>query len=177
MASREEVYKVIGFERQYQNLIWGGENHDKEHSVGDWLIFIRGYYDDAVRLASHLANAPTQDMFRKLAALCFACMETNGFVTRTIPLEMVRFASPRIQINAIRHAIDFERKYQENLSSDRTDGNSRSSNDYLLMFGSYLHRAEQAWTDNPGDLQALDDVRKLAAIAVRCMEEHGAPYR
>jgi hypothetical protein len=30
---------------------------------------------------------------------------------------------------------------------------------------------------NPGNEPALHQIRKIAGIAVNCMEKHGAPYR
>lgn len=40
----------------------------------------------------------------------------------------------------------------------------------------YLRRAQDAYADNAGDQPALDIVRKIAGIAVWCMELHGAPH-
>lgn len=73
--------------------------------------------------------------------------------------------------------IDGERDYQDALPPTRTDGHPRSVGDYLVMLDEYGRRAKIAWTDNPGDEQALDVVRKIAGIAVHCMEDHGAPRR
>jgi len=72
--------------------------------------------------------------------------------------------------------IDGERDYQNNLPSDRTDNSEKTVGDYLTMLESYRRRASDAWTDNAGTQDALHVIRKIAAIAVRCMEEHGA-YR
>jgi hypothetical protein len=73
--------------------------------------------------------------------------------------------------------IDGERKYQNSLKGNRTDGSPKTVGDYLVMMDYYLAHAKEAWTANPGIKMVLPDVRKLAAIAVRCMEEHGAPKR
>ena len=73
--------------------------------------------------------------------------------------------------------IDGEREYQSKLGPDRTDGSDKTVGDYLTMLRSYLRKAENAWTDNAGCEPALDQIRKVAAIAVRCMEDHGAPER
>ena len=69
--------------------------------------------------------------------------------------------------------ISEERDYQDSLGSDRTDGHQHSVGEELVLLEVYLRRAFDAWADNPGDQQALDQVRKIAAIAVRCMENHG----
>lgn len=73
--------------------------------------------------------------------------------------------------------IDSERHYQNNLGVDRSDGVDRTVGDYLTMLDCYLRKAKDQWTNNPGNLEALHEIRKVAAIAVRCMEEHGAPSR
>ena len=70
--------------------------------------------------------------------------------------------------------IDGERDYQNYLGSDRMDGSDHSVGDYLTMMDTYFRRAKDAWTNNPGDVASLKEIRKVAAIAVRCMEEHGA---
>lgn len=74
-------------------------------------------------------------------------------------------------------AIDSERDYQDALSYERTDGSIKSVGDYLTMLRHYLDEANHEWVMNPGDEPALHSIRKVAAIAVRCMEEHGAPNR
>ncbi len=74
-------------------------------------------------------------------------------------------------------AIDGERDYQDALGANRTDGSAHTVGDYLTMLDTYLRRAQDDWTGNPGNEQALDELRKVAAIAVRCLEEHGAPPR
>lgn len=76
-------------------------------------------------------------------------------------------------------AIDSERNYQDTLSSTRTDrpDGQHSVGEFLVLLKEYTDRALQAWTDNPGDAAALDVLRKVAGIAVRCMEQHGAPLR
>lgn len=75
--------------------------------------------------------------------------------------------------------IDKERDYQDSLDSDRTVGVPHQVGSYLTMLRSYMTKADQNWTDRAGDTAALHEIRKIAAIAVRCMEEHGAvwPWR
>lgn len=73
--------------------------------------------------------------------------------------------------------VDGERTYQESLGSDRTDGRNRTVGDELVLMDVYLRRAFDAWADYAGDTAALEQIRKVAAIAVRCMENHGAPGR
>ncbi len=73
--------------------------------------------------------------------------------------------------------IDGERDYQESLPDSRTDGANKTVGDYIVMAERYMRKAIDDWTDNPGNTQALHQLRKVAAICVRCMEEHGAPFR
>jgi hypothetical protein len=73
--------------------------------------------------------------------------------------------------------IDGERDYQDSLGADRSREAPHSVGAYLTLLRSYAAKADIAWTDNPGDTAALDVIRKIAAIAVRCMEDHDAPTR
>ena len=74
-------------------------------------------------------------------------------------------------------AIDQEREYQNALPPSRTDGKSHSVGDYITMLSYYLKQAEMGWACHAGQRAALHGIRKVAGIAVRCMEEHGAPER
>ena len=74
-------------------------------------------------------------------------------------------------------AIDGERNYQE--EHVPLDGRILSVGDEILLLESYLQKARDAWTtdfDNP-ELTALEMLRKVAGVAVRCLEHHGAPER
>jgi len=82
---------------------------------------------------------------------------------------------PRHEVFA---AIEGERAYQDGLGIDRTFSEGRHEvAGHLVMMDTYLKKAVWAWTSNPGNHQALHEIRKIAAIAVRCMEQHGAPQR
>ena len=73
--------------------------------------------------------------------------------------------------------IDSERDYQDQLEEDRTEGLPHSVGDYVVMLQHYINDATKAWTLNPGDEMAIEVVRKIAGIAVHCMEDHGAKKR
>jgi len=73
--------------------------------------------------------------------------------------------------------IDGEREYQDKLGPGRTDGSFHSIPGHLLIMDTYYRAAVDGWTRNPGNEVALDNVRKLAATCIRCMEEEGAPAR
>lgn len=76
-------------------------------------------------------------------------------------------------------AIKSERVYQNALGTDRVETQEMplSVGEELVILDTYLRRAQDAYTSNPGCEPALNQVRKIAAIAVRCMENHGAPLR
>jgi hypothetical protein len=60
------------------------------------------------------------------------------------------------------------------LSSDRTDGRVRTVGEFTVMLHHYINKLDEAWTLNAGDTEALKVMRKIAGIAVNCMETHGA---
>jgi len=71
--------------------------------------------------------------------------------------------------------IEDERQYQDNIGCPPV-----SLEGELLLLGDYVDRARRAYAENFGDeteTAARDVVRKIAAIAVRCIENHGAPIR
>lgn len=47
----------------------------------------------------------------------------------------------------------------------------------LLLLQEYTNLARTEWVRNEGNDQALDVVRKLAAISLRCLANHGCPER
>lgn len=74
----------------------------------------------------------------------------------------------------VRDILGSERQYQDNNYPNR-----HSAGGYLLLLCRYLSKAETAWCDPPHDHRsaALDGVRKLGAIALRCFEEHADKSR
>lgn len=77
-------------------------------------------------------------------------------------------------------AIDSERDYQE-----AQKGNSRrhegqppmTPGEYILCMERCLNAAREAWYKPDGGVACLDDIRKVTALGVSCMELHGAPFR
>lgn len=70
-------------------------------------------------------------------------------------------------------AIDSERDYQDR----RWPGHTHSIPDYILFIEDYLAEARHMVSRSNNEAAALDTIRKVAALAVICMEEHGAPVR
>lgn len=84
--------------------------------------------------------------------------------------------------NEVYKLIDGERDYQKNLTAVRKwteeeRNPAQSVGDFITLLDVYVHRAQVAYADEPGNTAALNVVRKIAGIAVMCMEEHGAPER
>ena len=75
--------------------------------------------------------------------------------------------------NAFR-AVELERNYQDSLIRERLP-----IGEEIALLLKYCHRALDKWTEDIHDIQkdSLVEIRKLAAIAVRCLENHGAPVR
>lgn len=69
--------------------------------------------------------------------------------------------------------IDGEREYQEY----KWKGHRHEVGAYITILQNYVDKSRHAWTDNNGDEKALEEIRKIAAIAVSCMEEHGVNKR
>lgn len=68
-------------------------------------------------------------------------------------------------------AIDSERAYQ----IDRFNDKPHELDSFLVYMQHYLTIAIGHVTN--GNPSGLDDVRKIIALGVACMEQHGAPYR
>lgn len=187
MPNRYEVYASIVGEREYQEQRWrhtcAVENKpytpDSEKSVAEYLSYIAGYNVDLLHAVSHVAgHHDALDVFRKLAALCVACMEANGACPRELDTGTPGlYEDGPLSQKRVFQIIDTERQYQDQLGRDRTDSHQRSVSGYTIMFQHYLHKAHEQWTTHPGSEYAVDVIRKLAGIAVHAMEEHGIILR
>ena len=75
-------------------------------------------------------------------------------------------------------AIDGERNYQDETWPEPESSTHLSLGEEILLIREYVERAQREWTGLPGNPpEALAMVRKIAGIAVRCLENHGAPER
>ncbi len=79
-------------------------------------------------------------------------------------------------------AIDGEREYQDRRwNADTTTSEGKHSlEEWIVYMEDYLAEAKHilsrtAWQD--GQSKALDAIRKVTALGVACMEQHGAPQR
>lgn len=73
-------------------------------------------------------------------------------------------------------AINTERAYQESRWPVGVNyANELSVGDFILLIEEYAARARAAWAKQSyPETDALDNMRKIGGIAVRCMETHGA---
>jgi hypothetical protein len=81
---------------------------------------------------------------------------------------------------AVYDIINTERDYQDRIvdpDPDRRGTVFHSVGDFGVMLHEYMNRFDRAWVDGSGTNDALDVVRKIAAICVKCMEIHGARAR
>lgn len=69
-------------------------------------------------------------------------------------------------------AINEERDYQDNTKGVGT----RSVGDELCLLARYVRKAQDDLAQN-GKAAALDEVRKIVAMGVRCLEDQGVPRR
>jgi hypothetical protein len=73
--TREDAYKVIDLEREYQDRKWGGAEHDRQHSVADWIIFMEIFLNKAKEELRVRGEAGALEKVVKVTALGVACME------------------------------------------------------------------------------------------------------
>jgi hypothetical protein len=72
--------------------------------------------------------------------------------------------------------IDGERDHQDAKWGEIED-HPHEVGSWILILEKLVQDARLAWVGKTGDKGALAEVRQIAAVAVACMEEHGAPRR
>ena len=101
MTTRQEVYNAIDSEREYQEAMWGDslsnerapdpakEESGGDHTLDEFTLYISGYTNELVQMASHFVGAEEQlAIIRKIAGLSVACMEQHGAPKRKMPDEL-----------------------------------------------------------------------------------------
>ena len=84
---RPDVYKLIDGERDYQDTNRPCINkgiEDKEHSVGDWLLFIERHLTAGKNRHYELNDNAAMGQIRRMAALCVAAMENKDTPSRKV---------------------------------------------------------------------------------------------
>lgn len=73
------------------------------------------------------------------------------------------------------NAIDGERAYQE--TKWKRPAHNHSATEYMVYIQTLAHEALVKVSHEDGEHAAHDAMRKIAALAVSCMEEHGPVLR
>jgi len=80
--NRQDVYKLIDGERDYQDKKWIRPESDVDHSIADWLIYMEEMLIRAKKELYFLKYDLALEFIRKLTALGVACMECNETKSR-----------------------------------------------------------------------------------------------
>jgi len=82
MSTREEVYKAIDSERNYQDSKWPGH----VHSLEEYAVYMEDYLAELKHLLSRNnaldVHKQVRDIMRKVTAMGVAAMEQNGAQNR-----------------------------------------------------------------------------------------------
>jgi len=84
MPDRKEVYAAIDSERAYQDRRWntGTTTTGGQHSVTEFLVFMRDYIEEALHTVSRNAEPGASEKalenVRKVTAMGVACMEQHA---------------------------------------------------------------------------------------------------
>jgi len=77
---REDVYKLIDGERDYQNKRWSSVASQGTHDTPEaWLLYMEDYIAEAKHIVSREAGetaySKAMEIIRKVAGMCVAAME------------------------------------------------------------------------------------------------------
>ncbi len=78
MITREEVYKALDGERDYQDHKFEGNRSAIDRTLDEFILYIVQYAQEAAKLTTHMHESEALDWVRKVGALCVGCMETHG---------------------------------------------------------------------------------------------------
>jgi hypothetical protein len=78
--------------------------------------------------------------------------------------------------NEVYQVLNAERAYQESKWSSN-ENRDETVADHLLTIEVYLLHAKHELGQNADPIKALENVRKLTAVGVACMEKYGVPER
>lgn len=75
-------------------------------------------------------------------------------------------------------ALDEELAYISRLQEmGRADAVDYGVPGQIVTLATYVRKAQDVWVNNAGELQSLHELRKVAAIAIRALLQHGCPRR
>lgn len=189
---RQQVYDMVAakmdnyFDR-LNEFQFSDEPIGSRHSISQWLLdigeqfdLVKGYTTTGGYLEGGLEH------MLDLIAMCCLCMETHGCIDR--PLCKDEDSCCRSYTDSDRHIPMTKSEIWFTINTERTYQNQKWQHDepnarpigvagYVLTFKHYLDEAERGWVKSTGDEEALNSIRKLAAICVACLEHNGAPLR
>lgn len=91
--NRQEVYKLIDGERDYQDKRWNCDTTTScgKHTVEEWIMYMEDYLAEAkhilCRNPRQEADNKAMDIIRKVTGMGVAAMEQNETPARIQPLE------------------------------------------------------------------------------------------
>jgi hypothetical protein len=81
---REDVYKLIDGEREYQNIRWINDHSISGthiHTPEEWIVYMEDYLDEAKHILSRIEGPgcykDAMGIIRKVTAMGVAAMEQN----------------------------------------------------------------------------------------------------
>lgn len=80
-------------------------------------------------------------------------------------------------IEIIFQKIKDERDYQEHLCTLKELPLTPTVEGELVMLKTYIDKSLIMWTKNPSSPSILSELRKIAGITIRALENHGCPKR
>lgn len=100
-------------------------------------------------------------------------------MSKALPREVATNVTTRVEVY---EAINSEREFQDSfVLPERRYYQTHTLGEFILMLNQYAAQAQQKWTHHTDAIddfpESLHEVRKIASLAVRCMEQHGAPHR
>ena len=84
---------------------------------------------------------------------------------------------PKEEITSVLKKISDERDHQDHLCAMKELPLQPTIEGELVMLKTYIDKTLVLWTKNPSNAQVLSELRKIAGITVRCLENHGCPSR
>ena len=101
--------------------------------------------------------------------------EKEGFLCPECGIKPVsgRDSDARLERSDVYAFIDSERDFQDDMGKNFDHKGVPSFEAELLLLEQYVKKAKEKWTTSPDNTILMLEVRKIAAISVRCMENHG----
>jgi len=179
MLSRDTVYEVVfatadDLEQHYKD--WCITQGEEFIALFNWRTedFLPMIYHQTGLLLTTQPTSQRLSHIKNVAGLCVLAMMHGGGCGRDVNTgNSTNFLEPSLTRGKVQMLINTERQYQDELGSGRTDGRSHNISGFMVMLTYYVERAFKQWVTSPGDEYALNEIRKIAAICVLCLELHG----